>query len=97
MPKGPKSATDLRLRASQLEAQLKDVENLAKTAERKEDAHRKIVLGSFYASRYSPKPGSPWDISRLPADELARLSAFVKRPHDRKVIGLPHLAATSGP
>ena len=80
-----RTAQALRERAAQLLARANDMKQAAATAERSALTHRKIVLGAWVLSEFGA------DLSRLPPDAKARLNEFARRPHDRRVLGLPVL------
>jgi hypothetical protein len=77
----------LRERARALMARASAKEARANAKARKAETHKKIVLGGFFLSQIGG------DLSRLTPEMLARLDHSIRRPHDRRALGLPEVAA----
>ncbi len=85
MPRPIQTPEALRERARTLiaRAAAKEARNNAKA--RKAETHRKIVLGGFFLAQIGN------DLSRLTPDMRARLEKGIRRPHDRRALGLSEL------
>lgn len=91
MPRPTPTADALRERARQLLAQAAAKDARKKTAERKAEVHRKIVLGGFFLSMLGG------DLSRMTPEMRAKLDKGVRRPSDRRALGLPELTPPPSP
>lgn len=85
------SADTLRDRARALLAQAAAQDARNRSAERKADTRRKIILGGYFLSLVGG------DISKISPDILAKLSSGIRRPSDRRALGLLPLEGESNP
>lgn len=89
MPRTKQTPEVLRERARALLARAAAKDARLNAAQRRQETHKKIVAGAFFLSLV----GS--DLSRLTPEVRAKLERDIRRPHDRRALGLTPLPTPS--
>ena len=72
----------LKTKKEQIEARIKNIEAKEKSRAKKEDTRRKILIGAMVMEQMGKSEESKKKV-------LGKLDAFLTRPLDRKLFGLP--------
>ncbi len=89
MPRPTQTPDALRERARALLARAAVKDARASAALRKQETHKKIVAGGFFLSLVGA------DLSRLTPELRAKMDREIRRPHDRRALGLTELSTQS--
>ena len=84
MPSSAERLEQLKKQKSVLDARIQKIEALTKEKKRKQDTHKKVLIGAYYLDQVKDDP--------IAFEELKRkLHRYLTRDSDRALFGLPAL------